>query len=78
MVACTRAELVRSTALVGAADALAVFVIKLRVAFPCAVVHVDGALTRVRGVRGLVGAARARTVICAAAATSILTSLAIS
>ena len=37
------------------------------------VVHVDGALTRVRGVRGLVGAARARSRTRTTAAFAVLT-----
>ena len=41
MVALARAVFVRPTGLVGAAKALAVFVIKSRMAYPSAIVHVD-------------------------------------
>ena len=49
----------------------------LRIAAPSTVVHIDRALARVGRVVRLIGAARTRAVICPAAATPILTSLAI-
>ena len=49
----------------------------LRIAAPSTVVHIDRALARVGRVVRLIGAARARAVICAAAAYPILSSLAI-
>ena len=60
MIARSRAVLVGSTALVGAALTLVVAVFeKRRVALPCAITGIDGALTYVVCIVWLVGAARA-------------------
>ena len=73
MIAGARAILARRTRLIGAAVALAIFMVERRIAFPSTVVHVDRALTRKRCTRRCIGAARTRARTCAAAAAAILT-----